>query len=175
MHIDDHLTKWFQPKHKKTWFQPKQPNQTMISTKATKLNHDFNQSNTITDVMRMSVETQINCHKNDHEFSFHEHKSSITHYKLKISNCQKLLRNLGIESWAGLWGWSISQWANICDTISNFQGTLYEGLQAVRSGGETNITPSPLTKRNGTVRLVLCKQKPINNLITWNSYKSIVQ
>jgi hypothetical protein len=30
---------------------------------------------------------------------------------------------------------------------------------AVLSGGETNITPSPLTNRKGTVRFVVCNQK----------------
>lgn len=32
--------------------------------------------------------------------------------------------------------------------------------QAVLNGGETKMTPSPLTNRNGTVRLVVCNNNP---------------
>jgi len=39
--------------------------------------------------------------------------------------------------------------------ITYFIGSCY----AVLKGGETNITPSPLTNRKGTVRLVVCNQK----------------
>lgn len=40
---------------------------------------------------------------------------------------------------------------------------------AVLSGGETRITPSPLTKRNGTVRLVVWKQNLIDAIIYSNT------
>lgn len=38
------------------------------------------------------------------------------------------------------------------------------GAHAVLRGGETRMTPSPRTKRNGTVRLVVCKKKRYNSL-----------
>lgn len=37
--------------------------------------------------------------------------------------------------------------------------------QAVLSGGETKMTPSPLTNKNGTVRLVVYKVGEISKLI----------
>jgi hypothetical protein len=36
---------------------------------------------------------------------------------------------------------------------------------AVLSGGETNITPSPLTNRKGTVRFVVCNPKEKQKII----------
>lgn len=41
----------------------------------------------------------------------------------------------------------------------------YRDYQAVLNGGETNMTPSPLTKRKGTVRLVVCKIGSGNSII----------
>lgn len=58
------------------------------------------------------------------------------------------------------------------NTYANNKSFLMRGLnpnslsQAVLSGGETNITPSPLTKRNGTVRLVVWKRKSNESDIT---------